>query len=291
MTLDPKPPTDHARHDRLVVVRYLDRDPDLLTGEVNQARALLASCPDCAGLATELQLISDATSRMLAPARPRDFRLTPEQAAALGSGGLRRFLEAAGSAFRFGFLRPLAGAAVAIGLLLAVVGSLPNLSAGTSALPAADTSSHQQTVAGHASSAPAALATAAPSTSAWRDMPSAYGPAATSAALNGSESATPSAINTSKFASPDGSAQMATGPSAQPGDSQVSPSPGNGSALVPGSTLPGVQRGSVTSVSGAETTRASESISPLVVLGALLATVGLVVIALNFVARRIGRNN
>ena len=135
MTQNRNPSADHARHDRLLVVRYLDLDDDLLEGEVSQARALLASCPDCAALATELQLISDATNRMVVPSRTRDFRLTPQQAASLRPAGFRRFLESLGGAFRFEFLRPLAGAAVAIGLLLAVVGSLPSLRPGSGSSP------------------------------------------------------------------------------------------------------------------------------------------------------------
>ena len=146
MTQSPKPSADHARHDRLVVIRYLDLDDDLLGSEVAEARALIANCPDCAALADELQLITDATSRMVLPTRPRDFRLTPQQAASLRPGGLRRLLENAAGAFRFELLRPLAGAAMAIGLLLAVVGALPQ----AASAPTADA------VAGDASSTRAA---------------------------------------------------------------------------------------------------------------------------------------
>ena len=297
MTQSSKPSADHARHDRLVVVRYLDLDNDLIASEVAEARALLANCPDCAALADELQLITDATSRMVLPTRPRDFRLTPQQAASLRPGGLRRLLENAAGAFRLEFLRPLAGAAVAIGLLLVVVGALPQ---GASA-PTADT------VAGDASSARAG-AVAAPTAGP-------FVPAATPASYFASQpSAAPAVFGTpvgpmavQATAAPvaGATAKAATAPTISDTSDQPPPRPdastgsgtpatGTTTALGPGGTPELAQvapdqsnaGGAAPAVSGQHST----TISPALVGGLLLAGVGLLVLLLTFVARRIARS-
>jgi hypothetical protein len=85
-----------------------------------QARALLAGCTDCAATAADLQLITRATATSVVPVRPRDFRITPAQAAsARGSilDRIRRWLGSPGSAP----VRPLAGAGVAMGLVLVLL--------------------------------------------------------------------------------------------------------------------------------------------------------------------------
>ena len=115
------PSADHARHDRWLVVRAASHDADLTPAESASARALLDGCHDCASLAADITTIAHATAVSLAPARPRDFRLTPTQAAAARGGVLDRVGRWLASP-RATMLRPLAGASLAIGIVLVAVG-------------------------------------------------------------------------------------------------------------------------------------------------------------------------
>jgi hypothetical protein len=300
--------SDHARHDRLVVVRYLDLDDDLLEGEVSQARALLASCTDCAALATELQLISDATNRMALPSRPRDFRLTAQQAAALQPGGFRRFVQNLGAAFRFEFLRPLAGAAVAIGLLLAVVGTLPSFQPGPSAGSPAGSgggdsqlTSGQDATAAPASSAGAVIAPEATRTSDRDTQSPGAGVAGQSQLPAMTLVSTPPAPDvqpTTKqgdlsTTSPDTSMENSSAPTTSAGSQPYGPAATDATtAAIPGGTpeaaVPPAQGNGA---GGAlATNRATDGVSPLVILGVLLASIGLVVMLLTVVSRRIRRS-
>jgi hypothetical protein len=113
-------PANHAHHDRLLVSRHAADDS--YPGEVEQARALIAQCADCAALATDIRALSAATSRLGAPARPRDFRITAEQAERLRGSAFERFLRRlAGPGLAPA--RPLAGVALSIGLMLVVAGA------------------------------------------------------------------------------------------------------------------------------------------------------------------------
>jgi hypothetical protein len=117
---DPRPSPDHAGHDRWLVVRWTTDPTDLSPAETSQARALLAACIECAALAADLEIISRATATSVVPPRPRDFRLTPEMAAsARGSivDRLRRWFASPRSVA----VRPLAGAGVAMGLVLVLL--------------------------------------------------------------------------------------------------------------------------------------------------------------------------
>jgi hypothetical protein len=121
---DTRPTADHAGHDRWLVVRWTSDPADLSPDEVGQARALLAACTECARLSSDLALITRATASSIVPPRPRDFRITPQQAAKAKGSLLeraRRWLGSPGSAA----VRPLAGAAVTMGLVLLLVA--PNL--------------------------------------------------------------------------------------------------------------------------------------------------------------------
>jgi hypothetical protein len=124
-------PTDHARHDHLLVTRYAAADA--YAGEVEQARALVESCAECAALAADIRLLSTATARLPAPRRRRDFRLAPEQAEALRGSFLERLLRRL-AAPGLAPLRPVAGVALSLGILLAVVGA--GLPMGMGAAPA-----------------------------------------------------------------------------------------------------------------------------------------------------------
>jgi hypothetical protein len=113
---------DHERHDPLLVARHAAGD-ELPADERDQAVALLAACPDCRELAADLPVIARAVAAEPVSARPRDFRITPEQAQRLRGSWSDRLLG------RFAFpdlaiLRPLAGSALALGLLLVAVGTV-----------------------------------------------------------------------------------------------------------------------------------------------------------------------
>ena len=115
---------DHVTHDPELIAAYAAGDA--AGPALDQAADLVASCTECAELHRDLRAISTALPELPAPVRPRDFRLTPEQAAALRPAGWRGVL-AAFAAPRFRLAAPLgAGLAAAglAGLLLASPGGL-----------------------------------------------------------------------------------------------------------------------------------------------------------------------
>ena len=79
------------------------------------AAGLVADCPDCAALHRDLRAISAALPELPPAVRPRDFRLTPEQAAALRPSGWRGVLAAFASP-RFRLAAPLGTGLAAAGL-------------------------------------------------------------------------------------------------------------------------------------------------------------------------------
>ena|GEM_PF-2363254 len=116
-----RPLDDHAQHDRWLIVRVASNDTDLTAAETSSARSLLDSCAACASLAADITTITHATAVSVVPSRPRDFRLTPEQVASARGGVLDRLGRWIASP-RGAVLRPLAGASLALGIVLVVVG-------------------------------------------------------------------------------------------------------------------------------------------------------------------------
>lgn len=117
-------PSDHARHDRLLVVRFAAADA---TGpDYEQARAQIDTCADCASLAADIATLHSSMAALPAAKRTRDFRLTQEQADQLRGSAFDRFLRRLAMP-SLALLRPVAGVGVALGLVIAVVGAgLPN---------------------------------------------------------------------------------------------------------------------------------------------------------------------
>jgi hypothetical protein len=114
--------TGHVSDDRLLVVRDAAGEP-LDPSERARLEQLLASSPEVRELRAELELIARATADAAVPARVRDLRLTPADAARLRPSRLTRFLG------RFampggGALRPLASATLTVGLVLAAAGTM-----------------------------------------------------------------------------------------------------------------------------------------------------------------------
>ena len=126
---------DHDRHDRLLVTRFAMGDA--YAAEVAQAKELTERCADCAALAADIRLIAARTSDLPQIRRPRDFRISAEKAEQLRGSWLDRLLRPF-SAPGWGVARPLAGAALVVGLSLAVIGGLP---LGVANSGAADTNS------------------------------------------------------------------------------------------------------------------------------------------------------
>jgi hypothetical protein len=171
-------PTSHARHDVLLVAALAAGD---LSGtDRDHATALIETCPECMGLHDDLIVIARATAAAPPPivTRPRDFRLTPEEAAHLRPGGWRRALGAFAGP-RLAFTRPLGIAMTTIGLAGLLITNIPlglggsAASVGAPAVPASRNAANDVTGEGASSgdgttslgpvAAPAASAPAASS--------------------------------------------------------------------------------------------------------------------------------
>ncbi len=126
----------HDRHDLLLIAAHASGD--LAGRDLAQADELVASCPDCALLSADLRAIVSATAGLPAVERPRDFRLSPADAARLRPTGWRRavgWLRGDPSTSRGGAMRPLAIGLTTLGLVGLVFSATPlaNNLGGTSA--------------------------------------------------------------------------------------------------------------------------------------------------------------
>jgi hypothetical protein len=160
----------HDQHDQLLVVSLAAGD---LTGaDRDRATSQIADCAECARLNDDLLVIARATAALPAAVRPRDFQLSPQQAARLRPAGWRRFV-AAFSSPRLAMTRQLGVGLTTLGiagLMLSVLGSI-NFGFGMSsgAAPAAQGPANESTkdytdtgVGGAAPSGAAASIEAAP---------------------------------------------------------------------------------------------------------------------------------
>jgi hypothetical protein len=117
---------EHRRHDRLLVARFAVGDAGF--GQEHEARDLVRRCSECAALAADISAISNSVARMPAQPRPRDFRLTAEQAALLRGSRFDRWLRTITSS-GWSTVRPVAAVALSIGMVMSVVGFLPVIGA------------------------------------------------------------------------------------------------------------------------------------------------------------------
>jgi hypothetical protein len=304
----------HDLHERLLIVRFATND-ELQPDEAARARALMAGCAACAALSLDVQTISRATAVSLTAARARDFRLTPEQAAAARGSRIRRWL-ARLSTPGMGTLRPLAGAAVALGMLLVVVGgglsgfgtgsiTQTNGTAGMAIEGSQEATPADGPLATAAEGAPVA-APAAPS--AARAAPSA-GPAASAAAADNGITFPPSRGAAQGTAIPTVTTQAAgPGPTSRPSTSvkqtAPEPEPSREGADLPQTPAPSEPPaigfagaassrptgGSVAVPVPAPTGSQPQGGSPLVPLGILLGIVGLAVLGLSWLAVRVTKD-
>ena len=197
----PHLPASHADHDPLTIAAYAAGDA---TGpELDDALALVAACPDCAALHHDLRAIAAALPALPAPARTRDFRLTPGQAASLRPAGWRRLL-APFAGPRFSFAGPL-------GAGLATLGLAGFLVAGSFGVPLAATAPTD----GGAAASGAADATAVEMAPQMAPASAAPAPAPTAAAGLRAPSAAAASPNADRFAVP-GSDIAGEAPSGDP---------------------------------------------------------------------------
>jgi hypothetical protein len=124
-------PAEHAQHDLDLIAGHAAGD--LTDTQRMRADALLESCASCADLRRDLVAIASATRALPPTPAPRDFQLSPVQAARLRRGGwikslLRPFAAPRSPA------RPMALAFTSLGLAgLLVTSILPSLLGGATA--------------------------------------------------------------------------------------------------------------------------------------------------------------
>ena len=105
----------HATHDLSLIAALAARSPDLTEVQMATARDLLASCDGCTTLLADLVTLQTVLPTTSTPTRPRDFALTPADAARLRRDGWRRFLGLIGST-RDNVTRPLALGLTSLGV-------------------------------------------------------------------------------------------------------------------------------------------------------------------------------
>src|SRR5215213_1316363 len=112
--------SEHRKHDRLLVTRFAMNDA--YPSERDEARLLVESCPDCAALAADIRHISNAVGHVPVPARSRDFSISASKAEELRGSRLARWMRGFATP-GWSVLRPVAGVALSVGLVMAVVGT------------------------------------------------------------------------------------------------------------------------------------------------------------------------
>jgi hypothetical protein len=132
---------DHGTHDPLLVAAYAAGDA--AGAQLDAAVDLVAACAACAALHHDLRAIARALPATAAAApspRPRDFRLTAEQAASLRPAGWRRLLAPlAGPGFAFA--KPLGTGLATLGLTGILVAGASGIPLGGAAAQPADQAS------------------------------------------------------------------------------------------------------------------------------------------------------
>jgi hypothetical protein len=107
---------EHVGHDPLLVAAAADRGGRLAD--------VLAACAECLTLLSDLRVLAVATPAAAIPRRPRDLRLTIDDARRLRQRGWRRILAGLGAG-RDAVTRPLAMSLTTLGLVGLLLGSVP----------------------------------------------------------------------------------------------------------------------------------------------------------------------
>ena len=272
---DPATTAVHATHDTLLVAALADRSPT--AAERVAGEALVAACSLCATLLADTAALVAATRAMPAPARPRDYSLTPADAARLRPGGWRRWVAAFGST-RDIFSRPLAVGLTTLGLAGLLVVSVPSVFQGSAA---SGPSAAEDSSAGGASRAPALVTGGVPDVATGASGPSgAPVPAAPGALAPG-----PTAAATSNAYAAAASPPMATAvPAGALGDRAA---PGSSPTAQDATKEAGGRTNDVqpNGAGGAPASAAPAVSAPVVLSGALLLA-GLGLFLLRWAARR-----
>lgn len=121
---------DHAAHDLFLVASLAGGD--LSDVRRDEALRIVQTCGDCAELEADLRAIAVATRDLPVPLRPRDFSLSPEDAARLRRQGWRRTLHALAGP-RFALAAPLGGAFASLGVAGLLLASIPGIPLGSMA--------------------------------------------------------------------------------------------------------------------------------------------------------------
>ena len=275
----PHPSEQHAQHDHLLVVSLAAGD---LTGaDRDRAASQIASCADCALLHDDLLAIARATAVLPAAVRPRDFQLTPEQAARLRPGGWRRFIAAFASP-RLAVTRQLGVGLTTLGIAGLLVSTLGSMSLGlgggqAAGAPAAAPVDQRELMSTDESGGGAQPAAASAAASAAPAAPAASGAAASGAPLYGAEAS----------ASGDGGTVLLPDLSSSPlptsangrgtiGVAQAPP------ASTPGTPAPEVKRDVVT-----DAAPDGPAVPLVVVASAILLAAGIALLLARRIARRI----
>ena len=123
-------PPFHAEHDPLLVAAFAAGDLGGADREV--AELLTSACAECALLAADLWAIATATAALPPRTRPRDFALSPRDAARLQGRGWRRRLGVLGGP-RSTALRPLATGLTTLGIAGLLLAAMPPIQLGGAA--------------------------------------------------------------------------------------------------------------------------------------------------------------
>ncbi len=275
----PHPSEQHAQHDHLLVVSLAAGD--LTAADRDRATSQIATCAECALLHDDLLAIARATAVLPAAVRPRDFQLSPEQAARLRPAGWRRFVAAFASP-RFAMTRQLGVGLTTLGLaglMVSVLGSVNLGMAGSAAAPAEQQSlrsTNEFSAGGEPAASPAAAAPlgAAPSGA----------PASRAAASE--EAPVVDAGGTS--ASPDSLAPLATilpDANSRPSATSATDRGTTGVAQVPPAPTRATPAPDAKSDLSAEDTAEEPGVSLVLVASAILLAAGIALL----LARRVGR--
>jgi hypothetical protein len=284
------PDTAHDTHDLELVAAHAAGDAR--GADLEQATALVAACTECAALHHDLRAIAAAMPELPAPARPRDFRLTPEQAASLRPTGIRGFL-AAFSAPRFAFATPLGTGLAALGIVGVLVASGGFASGGTAGGPPAPGAGQAVTIesASDRQAASAAAASAAPNTPA--EAPGAGAAAAetpsTGVDTMGGEPA-PSAAASAAPVEPESSKAPAPSSTRDEYLANVGPTPAPSATPATSGTALAIPdpEASILAAAPPPGTPASDAgpVQPTTAAALVLLVAGLALVALRWIARR-----
>lgn len=258
------PNLPHLRpdHDETLIARLAVDDLD--PRDAATARALVAECPACAELLSDLGLIASATAALPAPSRTRDFRLTEADAIRLRPGGWRGFVARFGTP-SLAFTRPLAAGLATLGIVGLILASIPT------------------GLGGSAASAPERILSTTSGPVQAQDAGGAPGPAAL-APVGGPEVATGGKSGVSGPSPANGSAADKDQGN---GSSAASASPGAVIEAAPVPLAPSTSAGVDRSSAAREAAGSTLDVSPLVVMSLTLLAVGLVLAGLRLLAGRV----